>query len=255
MPNKHIFACDERGTTRWPSKTKTWAFGGFVFNYDDISSLESCWNKIKVSICGSQNTELKWSHFFPGDHLLGTTNPILTENQNEYSDLAIWAINKLFSENNLYPLNIVLRKDKASKHAFKSPTTNQINKEYNVVDGEVIWVGLLGLYASYLDRHNSTGEIWSDQLGSRAEEDRRNEEWQYLRNEPWPTGNENQHKLRLISNEIRFFNSNDSPIIQIADFVSGVIWAASEGDEEYLLESLDDYFPFGHNSWNLLNFQ
>ena len=86
------------------------------------------------------------------------------------------------------------------------------------------------------------GEIWLDQLGSKKEQERKQDSWSKLRN-----NNPNfQHSelIKKINQRILFFDSKNEPIIQIADFISGAIWAASEGEEKYLLDNLECIFSF-----------
>lgn len=74
---KYILVCDERGTTRWPSPTKTWALGGFIIADEDLHRLFSAWAGVKRQLCGTDGCELKWSHFFAGGHQARSRNPLL----------------------------------------------------------------------------------------------------------------------------------------------------------------------------------
>jgi hypothetical protein len=58
--------------------------------------------------------------------------------------------------------------------------------------------------------------------------------------------------LKRIAEPIAFLDSAHEPMVQIADFVSGVIWAAAEGDEAFLLLYLRDYFPWGKRTYTFM---
>jgi Protein of unknown function (DUF3800) len=103
----------------------------------------------------------------------------------------------------------------------------------------------LGQFALFLEQHQGTGQVWFDQLGSRTDEARKQASWSELRDVPWSLVTENQAKLQRIAPTIYFFDSKTEPLIQIADFISGVFWAASEGDEQFLMQNIDKYFPSG----------
>jgi hypothetical protein len=107
-----------------------------------------------------------------------------------------------------------------------------------------------------LEQYNATGEIWFDKLGSPTEEARRQIEWERLRNGDWKVEpKNNQERLHRIAPALRFLDSKTEPLVQIADFVSGVIWAASEGEDEFLLKTFDKYFPGGRPTYGLLHAQ
>lgn len=251
----YILVCDEHGTTRWPSSSKSWTSGGYIVKYSSKELVKTTWAKIKATLCLSPDMELKWSHFFVGRHLSGKVNPLKTNDPIDWHNQAIWAIEKLFSECNLTAMNTVVRKDRASEAAFIPSGIDRVTHSYKVLDVKTIWIGILGLFSIFLHQENSVGEVWFDQLGSRSEEVKRNEDWQCLRNEPNFMDHENQVLLLRISPQISFFNSSDQPLVQVADFISGVIWAASEGEEVYLLRSLQRYFPLGSRTNTLLHFE
>jgi len=46
-----------------------------------------------------------------------------------------------------------------------------------------------------------------------------------------------------IDPKIKFIDSSSEPFIQVADFVSGAIWATSEGDHWFFLNLLEKYAP------------
>jgi len=248
LPRKYILTCDERGTTRWPSRTKTWALGGFIIESRKRQAIVSTWGNVKRELCGNQHCELKWSHFFPGHHQDRADNPLLSSDPREWREQAKWALSELFSATNVLPVTTVVRKDRASDLAFIITEDGR-----KVLDIETLWVGVLAQFALLLKEHNARGEIWFDQLGSREEEARKQASWEQLRDGPWPVKPENQALMRRIAPTLRFPDSRTEPLVQIADFVSGVIWAASEGDEEFLLSFLNEYFPKGPRTYALVH--
>lgn len=253
MPPTYIMACDERGTTRWPSRTKTWALGGFIIDSRRQEVIVSAWETIKHQLCGDPHCELKWSHFFVGDHQDRITSPLLSTDPREWQTQVMWAIDKLFEVPGAVPITTYIRKDEASDAVFKKPDATNA-KQYRVLDVETIYVGVVGQFALFLRERQATGEIWFDRLGSRAEERRRQDSWQQLRDGEWKVTPENQKLLKKISPQIKFLDSQMSPVVQIADFISGVIWAASEGEEIFLRQALDKYFPTGPRTYTLLRF-
>lgn len=248
MKSKHyILACDERGTTRWPSPTNTWALGGLIFQQSERKKLVSIWNRIKVELCREENVELKWSHFFPGQHQERMDNPLIEDDPEKWRTQAVWALEELFNNTQALPLTTYVRKSEASGDAF---LTTQDGRK--VLDIGVIWVGILGQFALFLKDKRSTGEIWFDNLGSEKEQTRKQKEWSRLRDGEWPVNPENQLLLKPIASEFSFFDSKTEPIVQIADFISGVTFAASEGDDIFLIKTLSKYMPQGNPTYRTL---
>ncbi len=245
---EYIFACDERGTTRWPSQSKTWAIGGFIVESAKRQELVSAWGRIKLHLCGDADCELKWSHFFPGHHQEGESNPLLSRDAREWREHARWALSELFGATDILPVTVVVRKDRATDDAFVTADDGR-----KVLDTDIYWVGPLGQFALFLEEHNAAGEVWFDQLGSRQEEARKQATWERLRNGVWAVKTEYQAMLRRIATTLRFFDSGIEPVVQIADFVSGVIWAASEGDEHFLRSLIEEYFPRGPRTYSLVH--
>ena len=251
VSKKYILVCDERGTTRWPSSTKTWALGGFITDLARRGRIISAWKEVKRQLCGDSSCELKWSHFFPGRHQDRGTNPLISDDPEEWRQQASWAIDKLFEVPEVVPINTYVRKDEASDAAFKKADETS-EKEYRVLDIDTLFVGPIGQLAVFLMEHRGRGEIWFDKLGSEAEEQRRQHSWQQLRDGECKVRAENQKVLKSISRKIKFLDSQTDSLVQIADFISGVIWAASEGDEMFLLQALSEYFPTGPGTYTLL---
>lgn len=117
---------------------------------------------------------------------------------------------------------------------------------------ETIFLGIAAQFALFLIRHKGKGKIWHDQLGSRKQESRIQITWEKVRNEPWSANSERQSMLYRIAPTIEFLDSKNEPLVQIADFISGVIYGASRGGEGFLIESWDNFFPEGLRTTNLL---
>ena len=251
MSARWLLVCDERGTTRWPSPTKTWAVGGFIVHSSRQRAVVSAWRQTKRHLCGDSCCELKWSHFFPGRHQERDINPLISADPEEWRDQASWAIGKLFEVPGIVPVNTYVRKDEASDAAFRQ-ADGMSTKEYRVLDIDTLFVGPIGQFALFLIEHRGKGEIWFDGLGSEAEEQRRQHGWGELRDGEWKVNPQNHKILKRISPQIKFLDSRTHPLVQIADFISGVIWAASEGDEVFLLQALSKYFPTGPRTYTLV---
>jgi hypothetical protein len=247
---EYLLICDERGTTRWPSRTKTWAFGGFIIESSDGETLAAKWASIKLNLCGDPHNELKWSHFFPGDHQQKSRNPLLSNSPEDWRKQASWALSELFSVVDMSAVNTVVRKDEASQSVFTRKADGR-----QVLDINIIWVSVVAQFTLFLEQHSGKGEIWFDRLGSDKEEARRQAEWEQLQNGDWRVEVDNQIRIQRIAPILRFLDSKTEPLVQIADFISGVIWAASEGDDEFLLKTLDKYFPGGRRTYALVHIQ
>lgn len=243
----YIFACDEHGDRGWPRGSKKLVFGGFIIKSRKKKKLVSKWNKTKLHLCGSQKCELKWSHFFPSFLRGKVNNPLVSNDPQELREQAKWALSELFSSSEIIPVNTIVHKDKASNYVF------EIMGGRKVVDTKTLWNGPLIQFALFLKEHRTKGEIWHDQLGSRREEVHRQAAWEQLQNDPWPVNPENQSILWRIAPRIRFFDSKREPLVQVADFISGVIYAASIGDEEFVISSWDEFFPEGSQTYKLLH--
>jgi len=246
----YILACDERGTSRWPSNSKTWSLGGFVIDEKNQSELITTWTDVKWELCGNENVELKWSHFFRGRHQERGDNPLIAQDGDQWRTQAKWALKKIFTSTDLIPIALYVRKDRAAEATFEIKEAGR-----RILDIDIIWVGILGQFAVFLASERAIGEVWFDRLGSRKEEERKQASWQNLRDGERPFNPQNQAMLKNIKPELLFFDSQKEPIIQIADFVSGIVWAASEGDEEFLLQEIKRYTDNGKRTFRLLNIQ
>lgn len=246
--NLHILACDERGTTRWPSRTRTYTLGGYAFKKPDSALIIDIWNEIKHELCGSSDVELKWMHFFPEDHPQKCKNPLVSTNPGVWRRQARWALSKLFDDANMFPITSIVQKDKTSDDSFTEKHDGR-----RVLNTSLIWPCTIAQFALYIkERGVERGQVWFDQLGSRVEEERLQNSWTQLLTEPWPVEPKNQKLLRKIDQKLKFLDSEFEPIIQVADFVSGVIWAASEGDESFLLNFLRSYAPGMRQTYGIL---
>lgn len=235
---KYILACDEHGSIFRFTNSKSWIYGGIIFKDRDKHTLTYQWNEIKERLCGNSKIELKWKHFFVQEK----DNPLLS--QENIDEQLSWALNAIFKFNYIItPVSIRVPKDRASDLCYRTSA-----RENQVLDCEVLSVALYGQFATFLKKVEGNGEIWFDQLGSLKEQARRQTDWETLRD----TDEVLNIILRRIESRIKFFDSKTEPIIQIADFVSGVIWAAAEGEEKYLLEYFQSYFPKWWGRINLI---
>lgn len=235
MRAKYIMACDERGTRNWPSSSSTWAFGGFIVKKANIKELSGLWNQIKITLCGTADVELKWSHFFPGRHQNNNTNPLLSNNAGDWRKELFSALDTLCSLDTFTPVTIISRKNQIEQGNYES-YFEKSKKGNLLLQDDFLKVGIYGLFALYLNQVRGKGEIWMDKLGSKKEQNRLQESWVQLRNNPVQKKNNPKYfrMTQRINETIKFLDSSQEPVIQIADFLSGVIWAAAEGDESFL---------------------
>jgi hypothetical protein len=244
----YILACDEHGTTRWPSPVKTWTLGGLVVDSRRQRKLASAWSTVKVNLCGTDLCELKWAHFFPGPHQQRSSNPLKARDPEEWRRQATWALGRLLRVSSVEPFATYVRKDRASATVFRiTPDGRQ------VLQTDIFWVGVLGQFATFLQQRRAKGEVWFDQLGSRKEEARWQASWDHMRDGEWPLPEEHRAALRRISPELLFLDSRVEPLVQVADFISGIVRAASEGDEEFILRYLHRYAESGGRTFRILN--
>jgi hypothetical protein len=242
MPKQHyIMACDDRGTNNWPSSSKTWSFGGFIIAADQQERLLSVWNKIKEALCGRSDCELKWKHFFEDIKNKTRDNPLKSIDALSNRIGILWAISQLFEAANIVPVTVLIRKDNASLALFRSS-----KKGKQVLKTDIFWMGLIAQFSLFLKQHDGQGEIWLDKSGSPAEDERKQQSWLESRSSPTL-----KDRYTMIEPQIKFFDSQDNTMIQIADFVSGALWAASENDDVYLMLHLEGFFPLGTNSYTL----
>jgi hypothetical protein len=226
-----ILACDDRGTTKWPGdSSKTWGIGGLIVAKTDYDAVCAAWRRVKVELCGKTTPELKWNHFFPGLHQ--KLNPLSSKDPNERREQAGWALESLLSSAEVFPVNMYVKKDQVSSVAVTRAASGQA-----VVDDKRFWIGPLAQFALFLGQHNASGEVWFDRLGSKREEKRRQSAWEKH------LDLHDDSRLHRIDRTLRFCDSRTEELIQAADLVSGVIWAASEGDMTFLDKLVERYVP------------
>jgi hypothetical protein len=245
-----VLACDDRGTTNPYSGSNTYAIGGFASHISQHPRLIRAWRAVKEELCGSSEVELKWSHFFPGAHQVNSHNPLLSENSDAWRSQAIWALGRIFSQTAAFPITTVVRKDSLNEGMLgKTP------KGKTVIDIGLVFAAVQGQFALYLKQHRlPKGQIWFDQLGSMAEQERFQEGllnfYDSLDTAAMPKAR--VRLVRKIDPHVQFKDSNESEVIQIADFVSGVIWAAAEGDTVFLEMLLEAYAPGGKRTYGIV---
>lgn len=113
--------------------------------------------------------------------------------------------------------------------------------------------GVLGQFALYLkENRGKNGEIWFDQLGSRKEEAELQAQISKLFKNLALPDDANQRLGKRINPQINFIDSEKEPLIQLADFVSGVIWASAEGDDWFFRKLLEKYAPGKRRTYGIL---
>ena len=245
-----VLVCDDRGTVSPISGSSAYSLGGFASLVDQHESMLESWNFVKRKLCGSIDVELKWSHFFPGHHQLGESNPLLTKDPSKWRTQALWALREIFGKSKAFPITTIVRKGKiGSSLLSKTP------KGKEIIDIKLVFAALLGQFALYLKQNNiSNGEVWFDNLGSDVEQVRFQDSmttfFESLDNSAIP-----RPRIELtkrISPNITFLDSSTSGVIQIADFVSGTIWAAAEGDTWFLSKLLQAYAPGRRRTYGIV---
>jgi hypothetical protein len=243
----YVLVCDERGTILWPSSTKTWAMGGFITSFKRKEQVISVWEDVKSKLCEDKNVELKWSHFFEGRHQERNHNPLLSNDPQEWRQQAKWALSMLFNKTDIVPLTTYVRKDRASVDIFR-----MTRKGKQVLDINLLWIPIIGQFALFLKQRDALGEIWFDQLGSRKEESRKEKQWQDVLGNLHFLDPKYSAWVRRILPDLKFFDSKVEPLVQIADFVSGLTWAASEEDEEFLVQFIREYSDVNGRTYRLV---
>ncbi len=248
MTRKYLLVCDERGTKDLTSKSRTFTIGGFVTDSSKIQKIEDVWSKIKSNLCGNANVELKWMHIFPGYHQEKTINPLLVKKQSEWRHLALWALVELFEKAEIFPITTIVQKDRVPESVL---TTSK--KGNSIISVFQMMGGTIGQFSRYIKEHKGKeGEIWFDKLGSLQEEERlQNQIFELFDNLALPS-KENQKIVKRINPKLKFLDSEQEPIMQIADFVSGTIWASAEGDNWFFNKLLENYAPGKKRTYGIL---
>ena len=236
-----VLSCDDRGTTSPSSGSGTFTVGGFASFRKDHTPLVRAWSRVKHELCGSDEVELKWSHFFPGHHQDSLSNPLTSTGPSEWRVQALWALEELFRNTSTFPISTIVPKERLGPSLLtKTPKGN------DVIDVGLVFAATLGQFALYLkEKRVSAGEVWFDNLGSAIEQQRFQDGlttfFDSLSSTVVPS--RKVELVRRVDPAIRFMDSVTEPVIQIADFVSGVIWAAAEGDSWFLSKLLVNYAP------------
>jgi hypothetical protein len=251
MDNRYVLVCDERGSIAWPSRKRTFTIGGFAAKESHRLQLIETWNEIKDTLCGNSVVELKWSHFFPGNHQKNNPSPLLSNNPTEWRTQALWALDRFFENTDVFPITVIVQKDKTASTLFDiKPSGKQVLSIFQLTGA------IVGQFALYLQEHDGDyGEIWFDQLSSRKEEERLKAKFQKLFGNLSGVKPEFQPIIRRINPEIKFFDSKFEPLVQLADFISGVFWAASEGDQWFFGQMLEKYAPGRKRTYGILFLQ
>jgi len=238
---RYILAGDEAGNPGISPKTSnTFVYGGYVISEDNVNIAIRAWRKVKDEFCGDESVELKWKHFFiEENHPL--PNPLLFSNRIAREQLANIVLDYMLKEAPIMPVAVYSRKDKATDDFIIE--SKKGNRKINDDD---VWLMPVAQFATFLNAKNAKGRLCFDKLGSEKQMERRQLSWSNIimaiRNEEYPENALiNRRKLLSIDDTIDFLDSTDEEIIQIADFVCGVIWTAWEVNGSYLERLLNKY--------------
>ena len=239
---QYILVADEMGTPGMsPGTSNSFVYGGYVVHEADLTQVVEAWRKIKVEMCGSAEIELKWKHFFVAADDPHIDVPLLVKNPRARRQLAALGLDYLFRNAPIIPAMAVARKDRAT-NAF----IVQSRKGKDKLDDDLMWTGPVAQFALFLSLKHAKGKLWFDRLGSEKQEMRRQASWseqlQMIGPGRYPPEIEgNLKKLLAIDEQIAFLDSEMNEVVQVADFVCGVIWQAAEGDEAFLARLVDEY--------------
>ncbi len=245
---KYLLLCDERGTKSIKSTRRTFTLGGIALPEREQMNVLTVWENIKQELCGQKDIELKWSHFFAGHHQKSGKNPLLNQDSSKWRQDAMWALDNLFDKVNVFPITTVVRKDKVDEGLLELT-----RKGKEVIAVRLVLSVLLGQFALYLREHDGKdGEIWCDQLGSQLEQDELKEAFAGTSNNLEYLHPPLRPYVEVISPHLSFFDSVQKPIIQVADFVSGVIWASAEGDNWFFRKLIEKYAPSRKRTYGIV---
>lgn len=205
------------------NQSNGFVFGGYVINKKDESIAIRTWRELKTELCGSDNVELKWNHFFKSF----PDNPLIAKSTKDKREAGINLATRIFEDIPLIPNLEVIRKNRASEAVFT------VSKKGNSkIDLNVLWVAPVGAFAGFLSRRKSVGKIVRDKVSGLAEEQKWQENWTNLRIAV--QGQPQDKLLSLIDEEITFVDSANHDLIQIADCICGIIFSASIENEAFL---------------------
>lgn len=221
---KYTFYIDESGNIgAGQNQSNGFVFGGYIINKKDEKLAIRIWNKLKVELCGSEEVELKWNHFFTSH----ANNPLIATSSLEKKEAGIYLAKHIFEEIPLIPNLKVIRKDRASEAVF-----TKSKKGNSKVDLNTLWVAPIGTFAGFLEREHAIGKVVRDKVSGIAEEYLWQENWRKLRASV--RGLALEKKLIQIDEEIEFVDSSKNDLIQIADCICGIIFSASIENEAFL---------------------
>lgn len=239
--DKYKFVADEMGNPGMsPVTSNTFVFGGYVVLDRDIDKAIDAWTKIRSELCGHADVELKWKHFFVDETDPRFSIPLKVKSKVGRRQLAALALRYLFHQAPLYPLIAIARKDRASKEFIVKS-----RKGGEKIDYDTMWVGPIGMFAVFLALKGARGKLCFDKLNAKQEKERQEFWADHLRQTRSGELPDkilvNFRKSLAIDEKIDFLDSKENEIIQIAEFVAGVIWNAGEGDEGFLAEFEKEY--------------
>lgn len=232
MNNQHFFLfADESGNPGMSTRNAVWAFGGVVVAQENVPALEQIWLDWKTDICNDPYADLKWRHFFSHS----SHNPLRETSLPRRSHLAEELVTAIFAERLLIPALVVMH----SKWV-KSPELLLRSKTGNLkVNDDVCTRPLYTQFAKYLDEHHATGQIVYDKLGGHHLEANRQQNWASF--QETYTKEALHADLKLIDTEIYFADSENNPLVQIADCVCGIVSTIGRQNERFLTTILQNY--------------
>lgn len=232
MSNQHyLLYADESGNPGMSTRNAVWAFGGVVVAKNNVPALENIWGNWKTELCQNPYADLKWRHFFSN----GAQNPLRETSLTKRFHLARELVTVIFAEKLLQPALVVMH----SKWV-KSPDLLVRSKTGNMkVNDAVCTLPLYTQFAKYLDEHHATGQIVYDKLGGQHLEHNRQELWADFRAHVFE--DEAHADLKRIDTEIQFAQSAETPLVQMADCVCGIVSTMGRHDERFLTTILQDY--------------
>lgn len=229
---RYLLFADESGNPGMSTRTAVWTFGGVVVAEENVAALEQTWFDWKTDLCHDPYMDLKWRHFFTGS----AQNPLRENALHKRTHLAQELVMAIVAERLLIPALVVMQ----SKWV-KSPDLLLRSKTGNLkVNEAVCTLPLLTQFAKYLDDHHATGQIVYDKLGGQHLETTRQNDWVHFRNDAKYEALA-QTDLKRIDTDIYFAESQETPLVQMADCVCGIVSTIGRQDERFLTQILQDY--------------
>ena len=238
---EHLLVYDEHGNVNWKSSSP-FSIGGFAIARTQVHDLIMCWTAIKNKLCGSNDVELKWRHFFDQ----AEQSPLLKYHNARLQ--ADYALRHLFDVGAMFPISTLIQKERVDTDFYSRVT----KKGRKVVNTMLITAGILGQFALYLQEHHSEGgSIISDKLGSQREESRLQNDIARILEEAKGIRSNSNRLLDKINPSVSFCDSKEEPLVEIADFVSGPIWSAAQGDDYFFLNHLSHFLRGREKSYGI----